>query len=71
MLLLGVGIRFGLQVLKWKTHINNITEKVNSTLGFLRRNLHITVHVSAGKKKKKKKKKKHLFSPCLLQARIW
>ena len=26
--------------LKWKTHINNICKKANSTLGFLRRNLH-------------------------------
>ena len=25
--------------LKWNSHINNITKKVNSTLGFLRRNL--------------------------------
>ena len=25
--------------LKWKTHINNICKKANSTLGFLRRNL--------------------------------
>ena len=25
--------------LKWKTHINNISKKANSTLGFIRRNL--------------------------------
>ena len=32
----------GLQIsedLKWKEHINNVTKKANSTLGFLRRNL--------------------------------
>ena len=26
--------------LKWKTHMDNICKKANSTLGFLRRNLH-------------------------------
>jgi hypothetical protein len=26
--------------LSWKPHVNNITEKSNKTLGFLRRNLH-------------------------------
>ena len=33
---LGVQIQ---EDLKWKEHINNVTEKASSTLGFLRRNL--------------------------------
>ena len=36
---LGVTIK---QDLKWETHINNISKKANSTLGFLRRNLKVT-----------------------------
>jgi hypothetical protein len=27
--------------LTWKAHINNITNKVNKTLGFIKRNIHI------------------------------
>ena len=34
-----LGITFS-EDLKWKNHINNIAKKANSTLGFLRRNLH-------------------------------
>ena len=34
-----LGITFS-EDLKWKNHINNITKKANSTLGFLRRNLY-------------------------------
>ena len=33
-----LGITFS-ENLKWKTHINNTSEKANSTIGFLRRNL--------------------------------
>ena len=33
-----LGINFS-DDLKWKSHINNITKRANSTLGFLRRNL--------------------------------